>query len=198
MPGTDDYGQEVPYPKLSDAPNIEAAMSALVNGVVPLTNMIFANANERAASVPAPVAGMESYLVAEARKEYYNGSAWVSMTPGPWTPLPFNAGYNARAGNPGFQIVGDMVRLRGLVQRTDAGQMHTTDADPWLEVAALPIGARPATTKDVIVAVEWRSNNQSARLSIGVDGVLSIGIVTNLSLFPTWASLDGVEFGIKS
>lgn len=86
MPGTDDYGQNVPYPKLSDQPNIEAAMLALVNGVVPLTNMMFANANARAAAIANPVVGMTTYLVAENRTDVYTGSTWVRFVTGPQPP----------------------------------------------------------------------------------------------------------------
>lgn len=198
MPGTDSLQQNVPYPKLSDVPNIETATSSLVNAVVPLVNLRFASANARAAALPSPAAGTETFLIAEARKELWDGTQWVALTPGPWLPLPFITGYNARAGNPGYRIVGDVVQLRGLIQRTDGGQMVTTTADSWLEFATLPTTARPATIKDMPIAVEWRSNNQTARLSVGADGVLSVGIVTNLTLWPTWASLDSVQFGIKS
>lgn len=91
MPGTDIYGQNVPYPKLSDKPNAEAALSALVGGVVSLSNMTFANANARAAALSSPVAGMETYLVAEKRKDIWNGTSWQQVssvaTYGPYTPI---------------------------------------------------------------------------------------------------------------
>ncbi|MFD8595378.1 hypothetical protein ACFV1L_10290 [Kitasatospora sp. NPDC059646] len=66
----------MPYPKLSDAPNIESAMSALVAAVAPRLNMIFASASARNAAVTAPVAGMRCWLIAEARMEVYDGTAW--------------------------------------------------------------------------------------------------------------------------
>ncbi|MEU1074302.1 MULTISPECIES: hypothetical protein [unclassified Streptomyces] len=198
MPGYDSLLQNVPYPKLSDAPNIETAMAALVAALVPLNNMRFADTNARNAAIPSPVAGMETYLVAEARKELFDGTAWVPLTPGPWVPLTFKTGYTANSGNPGFRIVGDMVQLRGIIQKVGGGQMVTSPANGWLDVATLPISARPAVTKDMPIAVEWQSNNQTARLSVATDGTLRIGILTNLSAWPTWASLDGVQFASGS
>jgi hypothetical protein len=81
MPGTDTYQQGYPYPKLSDAPNIETATSALVNAMAPRTNMIFANASARTAALATPVAGMECWLIAEGRKEIYDGTAWRTYPP---------------------------------------------------------------------------------------------------------------------
>jgi hypothetical protein len=88
--------------------------------------------------------------------------------------------------------------MRGLVERTDGGQMVTSSSDSWLEIATLPVSARPAVTKDLPIAVQWQSNNQTARISIGSDGLVSVGIVTNLAVFPSWAGFDGVEFAIGS
>jgi hypothetical protein len=86
MPGTDRYGQNVPYPKLSDTPNIETAMSTLVNGAVGLTNMTFSDANARAAAISSPVRGMETYLIAENRKDIFDGTAWRQIPTSPtWT-----------------------------------------------------------------------------------------------------------------
>jgi hypothetical protein len=197
MPGTDGLQQNVPYPLLSDAPNIEKAMFDMVNALVPLTNLRFANANERAAVMPNPVAGTETFLVAEARKEVFDGESWVPMTPGPWIPLPFITGYNAHSGSPGYRVFGDNVQLRGIFKRTTGAEMNNA-VDGWIDFAQLPTAVRPATTKDVTIAVEWRSHNQSARLSVGATGILRIGIVENLTDFPRWASLDGVQFAIGS
>ncbi|MGW0468333.1 hypothetical protein ACWDX6_24160 [Streptomyces sp. NPDC003027] len=83
MPGYDAFEQKVPYPKLSDTPNIETAISALVNETVPLSNMVFDNANARATVVTQPVEGMETFLIAEGRKEIFYGGVWnvVSIVP---------------------------------------------------------------------------------------------------------------------
>jgi hypothetical protein len=86
MPGTDNYAQNVQYPKLSDVPNAETSFGTLVNGVVPMTNMVFPNANARAAAIASPVKGMETYLVAENRKDIWDGTAWRQIPTVPsWT-----------------------------------------------------------------------------------------------------------------
>ncbi|OKI19305.1 hypothetical protein [Streptomyces sp. CB03911] len=85
MPGIDSFQQSWPYPRLSDAPNIEAQLSALVNAAAAQTNLIYASATARNAAIPTPVAGMETWLIAEARKEVYSGSAWQVYSPsGTW------------------------------------------------------------------------------------------------------------------
>ncbi len=90
MTGIDDFQQNVPYPRLLDAPNAEQGFSSLVNGIVPRANMRFANAAARTAALPNPVAGMETYLIAEGRKEIYDGTAWRVYVPQgswvDWTP----------------------------------------------------------------------------------------------------------------
>lgn len=197
MPGSDNLQQNIPRPLLSDVPNIETAMFDMLSAMVPLTNLRFANANERAAVLPNPVAGTEVFLIAEARKEVFDGTAWVPMTPGPWVPLTFLSGYTAHSGSPGYRVFGDNVQLRGIFKRTNDGEMNNA-VNGWIDFATLPTAVRPATTKDLTVAVEWRSNNQSARLSVGATGTLRIGIVENLTLFPRWAALDGVQFAIGS
>ncbi|MFB7823873.1 hypothetical protein [Streptomyces hydrogenans] len=198
MPAFDDYGQDVPRPLLSDTPNIEVAMQSMLAALIPQTNLRFANANERAAFLPNPVAGTEVYLVAEKRKEVFNGTSWISLTPGPWTPLTFLTDYTAYFGSPGYRVVGDEIQLRGVIKRVDGGQLKSSPVGGWLSFATLPVAARPSATKDMPIAVEWMSNNQTARLSIGVSGTLQIGIVGNLSVWPTWASLDGVSFAAGS
>ncbi|MFI8084358.1 hypothetical protein ACIF6L_26590 [Kitasatospora sp. NPDC086009] len=86
MPGTDAFQQNIPYPVLGDAPNAEAGLSTLVNGIVGQTVMRFASATARSAALPTPVAGMTVWLAAEARLEIYDGAAWRTYTPaGAWT-----------------------------------------------------------------------------------------------------------------
>ncbi|MFD0276181.1 hypothetical protein ACFVHB_20070 [Kitasatospora sp. NPDC127111] len=91
MPGTDSLQQGLPYPKLSDAPNAEAAGSALVEAAAPKINMRFANAAARNAAITNPVAGMEVWLVSEKRKEIYDGAAWTRFVAQgdwvTWTPV---------------------------------------------------------------------------------------------------------------
>lgn len=90
MPGTDSYGQGIPYAKLSDAPNIESASSSLANAAAPKLVMVFANANARAATLTGPQAptdGMTTWLQTERIFQVYCAGAWqtYSADTGTWT-----------------------------------------------------------------------------------------------------------------
>jgi hypothetical protein len=196
MPGSDDYAQSVPYPKLSDAPNIETSMAALTNGVVALSNMVFANANARAAAVPNPVVGMESYLIAEGRKDYWNGVAWTSITPGAWQPLSFATGYVANSGSPSYRILNGEVQLRGTFKRSSGANLPNTTETQF---ATLPDGVRPtgafryfsaAGNFDTTGGVSYFV----ARIAIGTDGTCSFLVPAGSTM--GWLSLDGVRFSI--
>lgn len=86
MPGTDNYSQNITYPKLGDAPNIESPLASLVNGITPQTIMRFPSASARSARLTSPVAGMVSWLAAEGRFEFYTGSAWITYPIGSFVP----------------------------------------------------------------------------------------------------------------
>ncbi|CAM5387655.1 hypothetical protein SMICM304S_02375 [Streptomyces microflavus] len=93
MPTTDGYGQKVPYPVMSDAPNIELAFQGAVNALTKQTVLRFANANERSATLMgafAAVPGMLSYLIAEDRWDQFDGD-------GVWRPLTREHGSPSRS-----------------------------------------------------------------------------------------------------
>jgi|SRR5689334_11923490 len=193
MPGTDSYGQNVPYPKLNDAPNLETAMAGLVNGAVPLTNMTFANANARAAQLATPVVGMETYLVAEGRKEIFTSSGWVTITAGPWIPLSFASGYAANSGSPAYRIVNQSVRLRGTAKRTSGSPFTKAAA---FTIATLPVEARPTAFRYFLGCTEWASD-MYARVEIDTDGSIVVIVPTTGSgTAASWVSLDQVEYSL--
>ncbi len=119
MPGIDSYQQGWPYPKLSDAPNIEPQLAALVNAAAAQTNLIFASVTARSAALPTPVAGMETWLIAEGRKELYTGSAWVVIPPAgqavAYTPVftGVTMGLGTVAGR--YTRVGNLVDVSGVL-----------------------------------------------------------------------------------
>jgi hypothetical protein len=197
MPGSDDYGQDVPYPKLSDQPNIEAALSALVNALVPLSNMIFANANERAASLPAPVVGMETFLVAEGRKEYYNGSAWVPLTPGQWQPLSFATGYVANSGSPSYRVLNGEVQFRGTIKLSSGADLPNAVETLF---ATVPVGARPVGAPRIFAAAgnfvtSGGVSHFTARVGVDTDGLCKFIVPTGSTM--EWLSLDGIRYSIS-
>ncbi|MGW6855805.1 hypothetical protein [Streptomyces xanthophaeus] len=172
MPGVDDLSQNVPYPLLSDPPNIEHAMSTMVDAVVPKLNMTFADANARSATIPSPTAGMECFLIAEKRKEIYDGTAWIPLTASGWIPLTFNTGYEPFEGSPAYRIVNQTVELRGSVKRT--GFVPFPNATE-IYLATMPTIARPPFERTFCIASEW-SSDLYAWVRVHATGVIMAGV----------------------
>lgn len=201
MPKPDSYGQNVPYPVLSDAPNIETALQALVNGVVPLTTMRFANANERSATLTGPykpVPGMITYLIAEDRWDRRDGdNVWRPFSPGVWKPLSYATGYTAQSGSPAYRVLNNEVQLRGTFKRT-SGAVLATDTE--VTFATLPTEARPAGSafRYFPAAGDWNTtsgvNYFIGRISATPSGPLIFMMPNGTKC--TWLSLDSVRFSI--
>jgi len=205
VPGTDQYGQSVAYPLLSDAPDIETTMRTLVNGVVPHTVLHFADANERAASLTgaaAPIPGMVTYLVAEDRWEGRRADgSWLLLSDGPWTPLSFTTGYTAYGGSPGWRRkAGGGIELRGRVKRTDHGNLIN---DGTIVVFATMLSSvAPASIRHFITATNRRTSGgvtyYTCRVEVSptlemrytVEAGGGVGTVEE----PPWFSLDGIQF----
>ncbi|WNI28656.1 hypothetical protein [Streptomyces sp. ITFR-6] len=201
MPKPDNYGQSVQYPVLSDTPNIETALQALVNGVVPLTTMRFANANERSATLTGaykPVPGMITYLIAEDRWDRRDGdNVWRPFSPGVWKPLSYASGYTAQSGSPAYRIVNNQVQLRGTIRRTAANTDLVVNADT--KFATLPAEARPTGVYRFFLAAANFVNAGgqsyfSGRVGIAPDG--SMIYIMPLNSKSEWLSLDGIHFSI--
>lgn len=128
MPTQDMYGQNIRYPVLSDASNAETAFGGVVNGVVPQSNMRFANENERAANLPNAVEGMETYLVAEQRKDIYRNGAWQEVIASrlPWANVTLATGFVPWVGNtvgPRVRREGNIVYLEGRMMKSDTSNI---------------------------------------------------------------------------
>lgn len=201
MPKNDGYAQNVQYPVLSDAPNVETAFQTLVNGVVPLGTMRFANANARSAALVGdykPRPGMITYLIAEDRYEgRMADGTWAPLTPGPWIPLALRSGYSVHSGSPGYRIVNGTVQLRGRIRRTNNGQFGTgTD---WV-FATLPASVRPSTYSYWITPVEMGAGIYYGRTQLDSDsGELMIQTppgATSTSNGLKWSGLDGLSYSL--
>lgn len=145
MPALDKYGQKIPYPVLSDVPNAETAFGGLTNSVVAQSNMVFANANERAANLPEPVEGMETYLVAEQRKEIYRNGTWQAFVTAtkPWLNVTLATGYTAYGGAtvaPRVRQEGSIVYLEGRLKRTDNGNIPASNS---IILGTIPLAYQP-------------------------------------------------------
>ncbi|WP_030962677.1 hypothetical protein [Streptomyces sp. NRRL S-378] len=198
MPGVDDLDQNIQFPLLSDPPNIESAMSNLVDGVVPRLNLRFADANARAATITSPVAGMECFLIAEKRKEIYDGTAWVTITPGGWVPLSLDSGYAPYStSNPAYRIVNNSVELRGKIQRSGfVSMVHATA----FRLASLPNAIRPASERTFIVATEWAAD-LFGWLTVQPNGNLTAVLpptgTAPVAAVARWIALDGVSYPLS-
>ncbi|MFJ9213005.1 hypothetical protein [Streptomyces sp. NPDC102264] len=204
MPKNDSYGQAVPFPVLADAPNIETAMSSLVNGLVPLTVMRFANANARSATLIGnlkPVPGMITYLIAEDRWEARQGdNTWLLLSDGPWTPFTFSSGYAAYGGSPGWRRkAGGGIELRGRWQKNSGSLIDTGDITKF---GSIPSSVAPAAVRYFLCASNRVTasgvTRYTARIEIASNGDMSYNVESGggvgTSGSPAWVSLDGVQF----
>ncbi|WDM16734.1 hypothetical protein J3S85_37855 [Streptomyces lavenduligriseus] len=204
MPKTDTWGQSIQYPVLSDAADIEIALSTMVNGFTPKLVMRFANANARAAALTGatkPVPGMITYLIAEDRWEGRQADGtWLLMSDGPWQPLSLISTYAANSGSPGWRKkAGGGIELRGTVKPKN-GKLN--DGPDALKFGSVPSSIAPAgsrfftvpTTRVVISGV----THDTARLQVATNGDLlymcDAGAGQGTTTSPHWFSLDGVMF----
>ncbi|MFF6928356.1 hypothetical protein [Streptomyces californicus] len=205
MPTTDGYGQGVPYPVMSDAPNIELAFQGAVNALTALSVLRFANANERSAKLVGPykpVPGMVTYLIAEDRWEGYQADGkWMLMSDGPWTPLSFAAGYSAQGGSPGWRRkAGGGIELRGRVRRTNGGPLVNTGE--IITFATIPAAATPGATRYFITSTNRTTTGSvthyTCRVEVSFSGqmryTVEAGGGEGTTQDPPWFSLDGVTF----
>lgn len=201
MPKADGYGQNIQYPVLSDAPNIETAFQTAVNGMVALGVLRFANANERSATLVGTYSarpGMITYLIAEDRWDRYDGDkVWRPLTPGPWKPLTFASGYTANASSPGYRIVNGEVQLRGQFKRTNDSDLVTATATLF---CTLPTEARPVGGSKVFVAAANFTTNAgvsrfSGRIDVGTNGQMNYLMGSGST--SAWLALDGIRFSIE-
>jgi hypothetical protein len=204
MSSSDKYAQGVLYPTLADVPNIETAMSTLVNGIVPLVVMRFNDANARAAALSGsakPVPGMMTYLIAEDRWEAQRADgSWLLMSDGPWSPLTYASGYAANSGSPGYRKkAGGGVELRGVV-KPSSGQLN--DGGDIVKFASIPSALAPGAIRQFIVATNRATvsgvTRMTARVQIQTNGDLMYFAETDAgqgtTSAPGWFSLDGIQF----
>ena len=205
MPKGDKFGQNVQYPVLADVPNIETALTTLVNGVVPLTVMRFDNANARAASLTGtakPVPGMVTYLIAEDRWEGRQADGtWLLLSDGPWQPLSWKTGYSAYGGSPGWRKkAGGGVELRGRFQKSSGGDLD--DSGAAIPFASIPESMAPAAIRFYVVPSKRITvsgvTRYTGRLEVHPDGQLKYMVEASggdgTTTDPAWVGLDGVQF----
>ncbi|MEU0940289.1 hypothetical protein [Embleya sp. NPDC005971] len=195
MPGQDIYAQGIAAALLSDKPDAQSLAKAIADGAAKYGVKIFTNASNRGAvltGLAAPVAGMVTYLAAENRIDYYDGSVWQPITPGPWIPLPYDAAITAQTGSPAYRLVNGVVELRGTLRRVDGASFAKVTT---ITLATLPAGYRPGSFRYFPVATEFASV-MYARVLVDVSGVIQANIPPDAGTAATWISLDGIRIAL--
>lgn len=205
---TDSYGQGIPYPTLSDKPNIQTLGQGIVDGIVPQTIMRFPSASVRNATITSPVAGMQTWLDDVTRLEVYDGEAWASVASGRtiWTDLDVNSDYaadgaaidgtgNNDQGHPAYRIV-DLFGEPAIMLRGGVGIRYSNGSPiggKTITATALPQLARPPHLRTVPAACSSTASVvNSVKLDITTSGDLSIVGIGGSQNQPPWVSLNGV------
>lgn len=76
---TDSFGQSITLYQNTEAPNLEAMVKNLSDGLIPRSTMRFASASARAATLTSPVEGMVTWLQDVNRLYVYDGSTWQEI-----------------------------------------------------------------------------------------------------------------------
>lgn len=197
MAKADDWGQGQSIPVLGDQMNVEAFVPPM-NGMLERTVMRFTNATARAAAIPTPTHGMVTSLVAEDRVDRWDGSRWFPITPGPWHAFPFNSGYGAEDGSPGYRFHNGNVEFRGQVRRTSGGQFYT--GGPWT-IGMMPSAWRPASYASWPLSLELGASVYFCRGEVQSSGEFILYTPsgsTSSSNGLHWASLDAARFSLDT
>jgi hypothetical protein len=187
------YGQAVNFALLGDAPDAQVLASDLGNGALARGLLRFDSATHRGAQLTglaAPVEGMATYLRDTDSIQYYTGSAWVPLTPGPWVTLPLASGISARSGSPAYRLVNGSVQIRGTVEHTDASVFPNGGG---ATLATLPAGYRPTGSRYHVQPTEWTANIH-CRVEVLPTGEIVAIIPVSGGSSPHWIGLDGIEY----
>ncbi|KAA6216381.1 hypothetical protein [Streptomyces filamentosus] len=193
---TDSYGQGITIPALTDPPNINTSALAM-DDLTGQTVLRFSSASVRNATLVgaiAPVPGQIVYLTAEDRYEgRMNDGTWRTISSGPWVPIAFAAGYAAKTGNPAYRITGDIVELRGTMERSPASPFVKGAA---FTIATLPVAARPSASRYFAAATEFISFDVVARVEVAASGAVSVIVPPSSGTAASWLSLDSCRYSL--
>ena len=200
---TDDYGQSIVIPALTDSPNA-GTIGTGMNSLVGRTIMRFTSASSRNATIASPVAGMQAWLDTEKLWTGYDGTQWTVMAAGAsaWTTFPLATGYSHNGNSNGtcqYRLVnffGELsVQLRGGLNLTYPGGSIANGS--VFTSSALPTAARPSTLRTTPAACSAVS---SSVVSLKIDaqtGGHFLVVGTNGSTDqPPWVSLNGIMYSL--
>lgn len=205
MPTTDSYGQGIQLTSLTDAPDMPKGIKQLADGLIPRSNMTFASASERGATITTPVEGMQAWLRDVDLLTVYDGSAWVVVGSGTkaWTTVSLASGFTHNGNSNGslqYRIVNlfgeDTLMLRGAVNVTYSGSPSTIANGGYVTGTALPFGARPTALRSLTGACSTTNSDVlSVKIDIGTDGRIQIVGTTSSTakpkIQPPWVSFNG-------
>ncbi|MFD5026984.1 hypothetical protein [Streptomyces sp. NPDC058373] len=202
MPTTDAYGQGIPLPTLTDAPDIPGAISALAAGVLPKLALPFASASVRGATLvgaQAPRAGMITWLQDVSRLEVYDGEAWVSFAFGTntWKTVPLASGWTNNGNSQGtfqYRVVNlfgqSSIFFRGGISRTT--YPATIPVPFQLNTTALPVEARPGSLRTISVPCsDSGSSRITLKLDVSTTGWLNLYGISRPADLPAWVGFNG-------
>ncbi|MEU5149743.1 hypothetical protein AB0G42_21500 [Streptomyces yangpuensis] len=201
MPLTDSFGQNTPYPTLTDKPNAQTLGQGIVETIVPKTIMTFASAVVRGATLVTPVAGMCTYLKDVGRLELFDGGAWVTVAAGTsnWQTIDLASGF-AHDGNSNGTAQYRLVNLFGEQTLMFRGGIGITYSGPGgaipnsgnLANAPLPVAYRPASRRTIVVGCSVAASGLTAlKLDVNTSGTLTVIGTNTTDAKPGWVSLNG-------
>lgn len=201
MPLTDSFGQNVPYPTLTDKPNAQTLGQGIVENIVPKSVMVFSSAVVRGATLVSPAGGMVTYLKDVARLELYDGSAWVTVAAGTstWQTIGLASGFD-HDGNSNGTVQYRLVNLFGEQTLMFRGGLAITYSGPGgaipnsgnLNASALPVNCRPGSRRTIIVPCSVAASGLTAlKLDVNTSGNLTIIGTNTTDTKPGWVSLNG-------
>lgn len=200
MPLTDGYGQNIPYPTLTDKPNAQTLGQGIVENIVPKTVMTFPSANVRGATIAAPKAGMCTWLTDVGRLEVYDGSGWAVVTAGTSTwktiaPGPSFSQNGNSQGNFQYRLInlfGEMgLMFRGGLSVNYIGSTSNLISNR-MNTVPLPLGSRPSTLRTLVIPC---SDVSSARVTLKMDVQTDGDLIlygNQSDTKPPWIGFNGV------
>lgn len=202
MPIADSYGQNVPIATLTDPPNAQTLASNIVQNLVPLSNMRFASASVRGATLTgtaAPTEGMVSWIKDTNRLEVYNGSAWVTVGSGSttWSKVPITTPpwtHNANSNGDFEYKVADFNGDRTIFFRGSVGNSWSgggVSSNYQITAEALPASARPSRKRTITIPCsDAGSTRITMKMDIDTNGHLTVwGFGVNDR--PAWLAFNG-------
>jgi hypothetical protein len=200
---TDDYGQSIVIPALTDSPNI-ATVGASLNTITARSVMRFTSASSRNATITSPVAGMQAYLETEKLMTFYDGTAWTVMAAGAsaWTTITLASGFTHDGnsnGNCQYRLInffGELsVQLRGGLGITYPGGSIANGS--VFTNSALPTAVRPSSLRTTPGACSAASSDANSLKIDAQPGGHLLAVGTNSTTTkPPWVSLNGIMYSL--